>query len=153
MQANRALGDGQSQSDATGLATTVLREAGDDRGWRRVCAEMERKTWEGRSWIVRRLSRLLGWTIGYGYFSMRALWWLSALVILGSLVYQRGYEAGSIVPTSKDAYDSFAAHKPLPGYYEAFYAFPYSLENSFPLVKFGVQDKWAPRPDEQGSTR
>src|SRR5438445_2015933 len=131
----------------------VLKEAGDDRGWRQVCAEMERRTWERRSWIVRPVSYLLRGTIGYGYSSMRALWWLLALVIVGSVVCWRGYEAGSIVPTSKDAYDSFAAHKTLPAYYDAFHALPYSLENSFPLIKFGVQDKWAPGPDVQGTIR
>ena len=131
----------------------VLKEAGDDRGWRRVCAEMERRTWQGKSWTVRPASWFLRGTIGYGYFSIRALWWLLALVIVGSLVYQRGYEAGSIVPTSKDAYyDISVAHKGLPGYYEAFRALPYSLENSFPLVKLGVQDKWGPGPDEQANT-
>ena len=87
--------------------------------------------------------------IGFGYFSIRALWWLLALVIVGSLVYGRGYEAGSIVPTEKDAYEIFTAYKRLPGYYVPFQALPYSLENSFPLVRFGVQDKWAPGPDVQ----
>jgi sRNA-binding regulator protein Hfq len=128
----------------------VLKEEGDDRGWRRVSAEMERKTWEGRRWIFRPLSCLLRGTVGYGYFSMRALWWLLALVIVGLVVYGRGYEAGSIVPTQKDAYDSFATNKRLPGYYEAFHALRYSLENSFPLIKLGVQDKWAPGPEKQG---
>jgi len=96
------------------------------------------------------LSRF-GINVGYGYFSMRALWWLLALVIVGSLIYWRGYKAGSIVPTGNDAYDSFVTNKTLPGNYEAFHALPYSLENSFPLVKFSIQDKWAPGPDEQGA--
>ena len=47
-------------------------------------------------------------------------------------------------------YDSFATCKGPPGHYQAFYALAYSLENSFPLVKLGVQDKWAPGPDVQG---
>jgi hypothetical protein len=130
----------------------VLREAGDDRGWRRVCAEMERRTWARRSWIFRPVSWLLQGTIGYGYFSMRALWWLVAVVIVGSLVYSRGYKAGSMVPTDKDAYNIFVTNGTLPGNYEAFYPIPYSLENSFPLVKLGVQDRWIPKPDPQGAT-
>jgi hypothetical protein len=131
----------------------VLREAGDDRGWRRVCAEMEQKTWAGRGWIVRGLTwLLLGRTIGYGYFPARALRLLLLLVIVGSLVYWRGYAAGNIVPTSKDAYESFLLHKDPPPYYEAFHSLPYSLENSFPLVKLGVQDKWAPNANGRGLT-
>ena len=74
------------------------------------------------------------------------------MVIVGSVVYERGYEAGSIVPTEKDAYESFAKYKRVPEHYEPFHALPYSLENSFPLVRLGVQDKWAPASDVQGST-
>jgi hypothetical protein len=130
----------------------VLREAGDDRGWRWVCAEMEKRTWEGESWTYRPVSWLLRGTIGYGYFSMRALWWLLAVVTVGSLLYSRGYKAGSMVPTDKEAYNTFVTNGTLPGNYEAFYAIPYSLESSFPLVRFGVQDRWEPKPDSQAAT-
>jgi len=129
----------------------VLKESGDELGWRRVCAEMERRTWAGRSWIFSPASWLLQGTIGYGYFSMRALRLLLALVIVGSLVYWQGDEVGTIIPTNKDAYESFVANKKLPGYYESFHALLYSMETSFPLVKFGVQDKWALGPNEQRS--
>jgi hypothetical protein len=54
-----------------------------------------------------------------------------------------------MVPTDKDAYDSFSAHRDVPAYYEGFHALPYSLENTFPVVKLGVQDKWTPTSDEQ----
>jgi len=97
-----------------------------------------------RGWLVRPVSSLLRLTIGYGYFPMRALWWLLALVVVGAFVYSRGYDAGSIVPTQKDAYDSFVGYQRLPGHYQAFHALPYSLENSFPLVKLGIQEKWMP---------
>ena len=73
---------------------------------------------------------------------MRALWWLLALVVAGSAVYRVGYEAGNIVPVDKEAYKSYVEHNELPGNYPAFYALPYSLENSFPVVKLGVQDMW-----------
>lgn len=130
----------------------ILKEAGDDQGSRRVCVEMERRAWKARGWVVQPISYVLEGTIGYGYFSIRALWWLLALVILGSVVYWRGDEARNMVPTEKDAYDSFVTPKGLPAYYEPFHALPYSLENSFPVVKLGVQEKWVPRSDEQGIT-
>jgi len=110
---------------------------------------MERKTWAERSWIFRPASGLLRGTIGYGYFSIRALWWLLLLVITGWFIYGRGYTAGNIVPTNKDVYDRFVSNEELPGFYEPFHALPYSLENSFPMVKFGLQDKWTPRIDAQ----
>jgi len=127
----------------------VLREAGDDHGSRKVSSVMERRTWEGRSLLLRPVSLMLRITIGYGYFSLRAIWCLLALVVLGVFVYERGYWVSSMVPTEKTAYDAFLARKPLPGNYESFHALPYSLENSFPLVKLGLQDKWAPKQDEQ----
>ena len=43
-------------------------------------------------------------------------------VFAGSLVYGRGYDAGSIVLTEKDAYEIFTAYKGLPGYYVPFQA-------------------------------
>lgn len=131
----------------------VLKEAGDDKGWRRVCAEMEARIWGKRSWVFQPWGYLLRGTISYGYSSLRALWLLLALVIVGWVVYAQGYEAGLIVPTGKDAYDSITSYGVLPGYYEDFHALPYSLENSFPLVRFGVQDKWVPARDERAAAR
>jgi len=104
----------------------------------------------GRTKLVfRPASWLLRGTIGYGYFSPRALWWLLLLVITGWFIYGRGYTAGNIVPTDKDVYNLFVPNHDLPGFYEPFHALPYSLENSFPMVKFGVQDKWTPKTDVQ----
>jgi hypothetical protein len=123
----------------------VLRGAGDDRGGRQVAAEMEKRAWQGRAWPLRLIGYLLQATIGYGYFSTRAIWWLLGLVIVGSLIYDLGYEEGGIVPTDRNAYESFVVYKQVPGHYEAFHSLPYSLENSFPFVKLGIQDKWAPR--------
>ena len=129
----------------------VLRDAGDERGWRQVCAEMERKTWDRRKWYFRPASYLLRATIGFGYYSLRALWWLLGLVLIGSLWYALGYKTGSIVPTERAAYESVAGCRGRPAYYDAFHPVPYSLENSFPLVKLGVQDKWAPGQSAQCS--
>jgi len=125
------------------LAKT-LRDTGDDKGSRRVLAEMERMTWAKKMPYERRIGHLLQLTIGYGYLPLRALVWLLVLVIIGISVYWGGYLAGSIVPTDKNAYDSVISCKGLPGNYQTFHALPYSLENSFPLVKLGMEDKWTP---------
>jgi hypothetical protein len=132
----------------------VLKESGDNRGWRLVSAKMERKTWAAKSWpwVTRPTSWLLRNTIAYGYFPGRALWWLLALVLAGSTLYQLGYATGSMVPIDKDAYASFVAHQQLPGNDPAFYAIPYSLENTFPLVKLGIEDGWAPGTGGRGAT-
>ncbi|MGD0737867.1 MAG: hypothetical protein ABR976_22260 [Terracidiphilus sp.] len=122
----------------------VLKESGDNRGWRLVSARMERRTWAAkpRPWVSRPTSWVLRNTIAYGYFPGRALWWLLALVFAGSALYHLGYKAGSMVPIDKDAYASLVDHQQLPGNYPRFHAIPYSLENSFPLLKLGVEDSW-----------
>ncbi len=116
-------------------------------GARRVLSKMQRTAWEQRRWPVRPISHLLRFTIGYGYFPLRAVWLLLVLVFIGSSVYWVAYNMGSIVPIQKEPYASFEAHCYPTTEYERFHTIPYSFENSFPLVKLGVQDKWAPAPE------
>lgn len=125
----------------------VLYEGGDDVGSRRVASKMEAKAWAERRALIRHMGRVLQFTIGHGYFPLRAVWLLMALVIVGSLTYSLGYRSGSVVPTQKDAYVVFESGCFPPPEYERFHPLPYSLENSFPLVKLGIQEKWAPAPD------
>jgi len=121
-----------------------LLESGDERGWRCVCVEMERRSWTRRGRSGLPASLLLRYTIGYGYFPLRALGWLLALVVLGWGVYRYGYESGLMVPSDAAAYAEYVAQRRVPGYYEPFHPVLYSLENAFPLVKLGVEDKWKP---------
>ncbi len=124
----------------------VLREDGDEDGRRRVLVEMERRQ-RAPSWTGQPLSWLLRWTIGYGHYPGRALWWLLGLVLAGFLLFSGGYFAGSVTPTDKDAYACFKKGGQLPPHYETFHASIYSLENSFPFVKLGQADRWQPDPD------
>ena len=126
---------------------SILGNAGDDLGARRVLSEMEHTAWEQRGRPVRLISHLLRFTIGYGYFPLRAIWLLLALVVIGSGVYWMSYRMGSIVPIQKESFTFYEAHCYTPNEYERFHTIPYSLENSFPLVKLGLQDKWAPAPE------
>jgi hypothetical protein len=123
---------------------SILGDAGDDLGARRVLSKMQRTAWEQSRWPIRTISHLLRFTIGYGYFPLRAVWLLLALVFIGSSVYWVAYNMGSIVPIQKEAYASFEAHCSPTTEYEHFHTIAYSLENSFPLIKLGVQDKWGP---------
>ncbi len=129
----------------------VLRGTGDDRGARHVLYEMEhrRRAREGRGWPTHVWGFVLRCTIGYGYYPGRALWGLVALTALSGMLFWRGYAAGTIAPTDKDAYQSFAASGQLPAHYENFSPFVYSLENSFPLVKLGQAERWQPDPNPQ----
>ena len=124
----------------------VLRDTGDEQGARNVLHEMERhrRQQQDRGPFVRIWGWLLRWTIGYGYYPLRAFGWLVALVILGYILY--GSRAGVVVPTEKEAYETFRCEGKPPAHYEDFSPFIYSVENSLPLVKLGQADKWQPDP-------
>jgi hypothetical protein len=131
----------------------VLRESGDESGARKVLFKMEcrRRQVEDRSWY----SRLWGWllkrTIGYGFYSWRALGWLVLLTALGWGLFRHGYFSGAMAPADKEAYYFFRDHGRAPDHYQRFTASMYSLENSLPFVNLGQKDRWAPDPSPQGS--
>jgi hypothetical protein len=126
----------------------VLRETGDDQGARRVLHEMERVRRQQRAPgpFVRIWGWLLRWTIGYGYYPLRAFVWLLGLAILGTFLFNYGSRAGVLVPTGKEAYQTYRCERKPPANYEDFSPFIYSVENSLPFVKLGNADKWQPDP-------
>jgi hypothetical protein len=145
----------------------VLKEAGDDDGWRRVCIEMERRSWEVRrrrltgkspndsaKELLRSLAAafagfFLEVTIGYGYKSMRAIYGFLVVSLISASFYYAGFQVGSMLPTDKQNYVTFSENRSsLPGY-QRFHVLAYSIETAFPLVKLGIQDKWEPSPDIQ----
>jgi hypothetical protein len=130
----------------------VLREAGDDAGARRVLVAMEDRQWEVKEdhqWTDPFLRWPLRATVGYGYHPLWAFWEVVGLSALGWIIYRRGYLAGNVVPTDRDAYQSFKADGQPPAHYNAFAPLIYSLENSLPLVKLGQADHWQPDPKLQ----
>jgi len=130
----------------------VLREAGDDDGARRVLIAMEDRQWktkDGRHWIDSLQRWPLRVTVGYGYRPLWAFWEVVGLSALGWIIYRRSYLAGNMVPTDKDAYESFKSEGHPPTHYSAFAPLAYSVENSLPLVKLGQADQWQPDPNPQ----
>jgi len=127
----------------------VLSEAGDDDGARRVLIEMEDQRWNSKQdhrWTDPLQRWPLKVTVGYGYRPLWAFWEVLGLSALGWIVYRRSYLAGSMVPTDKDANQSFKSDGQSPTHYSAFVPLVYSVENSLPLVKLGQVDKWQPDP-------
>jgi hypothetical protein len=130
----------------------VLRNNGDDAGARRVLSEMERLRRKNESATRNRLVRLwastwggiLRVTIGYGFHPARSLIWLVGLTVLGAVLFRAGYAAGSIAPSDKDAYLEFTIIGSPPPQYEPFNSFIYSLENSFPPIRFSQAEHWQP---------
>jgi len=89
---------------------------------------------------------LLRSSIGYGYRPENAIWGLGILTAVGSLVYWRAYRMALMVPTNRDAFQTFTAEGRNPEHYPTLSPLIYSLENTFPLVKLGQTDHWQPRP-------
>jgi sRNA-binding regulator protein Hfq len=133
----------------------VLRETGDDSGARKVLFEMERgrRQVEDRRWYARLWGWVLKSTIGYGFYSWRALGWLVLLTALGWGLFRYGYLSGAMAPTDKGAYCFFRTQGRPPDYYQRFTASVYSLENSLPFVSLGQKDQWTPDPNPRASRR
>jgi hypothetical protein len=94
--------------------------------------------------------RLLRSSIGYGYRPENAIWGLGIVTAVGWLVYWRSYRMALIVPTDREAYQTFAAEGRCPEHHPTLSPFIYSLENTFPLVKLGQTEHWQPRPSRSG---
>jgi len=131
----------------------VLREEGDEGGAVTVLQEMERlrRKEEDHTAAARLESWILKESIGYGYNPGRAVWGIAGLSALAWIIYRRSYLAGSIVPTDKDAYQSFKRDGRPPADYEVFAPLIYSAENSLPLIRLGQADKWHPAPSSESA--
>lgn len=133
----------------------VMRNAGVDRGERRVLFTMEDRLWkEERSPVTTLFRWPVRWVVGYGYYPLRALAGLAILVLLGWGVFAAARSASAMAPRDEQAYDTFKSKGSAPAHYEPLSPFVYSLENSLPLVKLGQIDRWGPdptpKPDSSG---
>jgi hypothetical protein len=113
--------------------------------------ERRRRQEEDRSWYARLWGWLLKWTIGYGFYSWRAIIRLAILTIVGWGLFWLGYSSEAVTPTDKDAYCFFRTQGRAPDYYQRFTASVYSLENSLPFVNLDQKDHWTPDSNPQGS--
>lgn len=127
---------------------SVMKDYGNEKDSREVLYRMEclSEAQENPSAVDSVWNWALKYVVGYGYYPFRALWWFLGLVLVGFLLFRAGFYAGSVVPSEKDAYTRFTQERTLPGHYERFHAFIYSVENSFPLLKLGQEDLWQPDP-------
>jgi hypothetical protein len=124
---------------------SVLRANGDDRGARRVLTAMENDRWRnGKEGNFERLWMLVLWVaVGYGYALWHALLIIGGFVILGWVLFSRGYRRGLIIPTH-------AADELL---YQPFNAFIYSLETFLPIVDLYQSKHWLPEAGRSTSAR
>jgi hypothetical protein len=122
----------------------VLKEAGDAEAAPLVLFQMEHRhrRSEDKGILRKAKSWILRWSIGYGQIPMRALWWLLALVIIGSGVYGFAYLGGIMSPSDKDAYAEFKKKGYPPDSCPPFNPLVYSAEHSFPVINLELKDRW-----------
>jgi hypothetical protein len=109
---------------------SVYRQEGRDSDARHVAYEREfRRRGQlrlpGKAWNL-----FLQGTVGYGYKPLRALGWLAALVLVGTLAFSSFHSDGQLVPIE--------SHHP------PFVASIYTLDRLIPVVSFGLRDAFAP---------
>jgi hypothetical protein len=122
------------------LAKT-FRDAGEEDSAKSILIGMEDARWQyGKLDLWERCWNWTTWlTIGYGYSPGRALIFIIAFVILGTVVFWWGHKIGAITPTDNDELS----------HCQPFNCFVYSLETFLPLVELGQAKHW--RPDSQDS--
>jgi len=87
-------------------------------------------------------NRFLWFTTNYGYAPFRAIIWLLLLTFLvGPLGFSRADRAGLVVPKNDNAYQQYVTKASLPGGYEPFNPWHYSLD-LLPPLDLGQKSGW-----------
>jgi len=93
-----------------------------------------------------------GRIIGYGYRPLRPFLMSVGMIVLGAILFWRGYSSAIIAPTRDSAYEKQDAtaetvatsRRPIADSYPRFSAVVYSLESFTPLLKLDQSSNWAP---------
>jgi sRNA-binding regulator protein Hfq len=119
----------------------LLRAKGNEDGAKRTIFELRRAQ-------ARTSNKLLQvWKIGFARLQQQLLWVLAPIVLIttaATCLFWLAGVRGAMAPTSKEAYLAWSTGSGMDAAYPRFNPFIYSLENDLPLVKFGLDDKWAP---------
>ncbi len=128
----------------------LFKEKGQDGDSRRVLLSYRLMQARAGKWYM--------WPIHvpFGFLSWEPLLILLPFVLFffwGANTYQRAWDQGQISPTASDAFIQKPAGASPTQASQYAHAYPvfnpwiYTLENELPLVKFGMDDKWAPDPN------
>jgi hypothetical protein len=88
-----------------------------------------------------------GKVIGYGYRPWRAFWISVALIVIGCLLFNSGYNSKIVTPTEEKAFVVYAEKNGKGDHserYPVFNPFIYSVETFVPLLKLGISQYWMP---------
>ena len=137
------------QADTYVQLADVLRKSGHEETATRVLIEKNRE--RRRKAEIGHWSRfglfLYGLTTSYGYRPSRTLWFITAFIVLGTLVFRAGFAANVMVATNiaehlvTGAHDHARVSKdhPKPS------AFVYSLDSFIPLLDLRHAKYWQPK--------
>jgi sRNA-binding regulator protein Hfq len=131
----------QSEPQPWMQLAALLRVKDDENGAKRVIFELRRAQARSNSKAMR------VWKTTFSQLRQWPIWILLPIfltTVLSTSLYWFAANDGAMAPTSKEAYTEWAAGQRIDAAYPRFNPFLYSLENDLPLVKFGVDDKWAP---------
>ncbi|MBI4337235.1 MAG: hypothetical protein HY683_05350, partial [Chloroflexi bacterium] len=92
--------------------------------------------------------RFLGFTVGHGYRSERALWGLGGFFAVGALLFWWADLSSLMAPSAAAvlASDSYKATGVAPRDYPAFHAWAYALDTLLPIIDLHQKAFWEPRP-------
>jgi hypothetical protein len=119
----------------------LLSAKGDNDGAKRIIFELRRSQANPSNRSTR------AWRIGFAKLQQQPFWVLAPIVLTTSLatcLFWLASVRGAMAPTSKEAYIAWSTGSRVDAAYPRFNPFIYSLENDLPLVRFGLDDKWAP---------
>jgi len=109
------------------------------------------KSYTGKGLSIWRLTQLyiMKYVLDYGYRPWRSVYFIIGFILMGTLIFRLGYQAGYITPSSADVLLSseYRERNTLPSDYPVFNAFFYSLDTFLPLVSMHIEEYWAPSKD------
>ncbi len=121
----------------------VLRESGDEQGAREVLIAKNQERAMRMSGLGCVLYWLYGKATGYGYRPWNVLWVLGWMVILGWVLFKKGFRGNVMACTRKDPAD----YCPTPC------ALVYSIESLIPLVNLRHAEYWMPDDGKRSQIR
>lgn len=119
----------------------VLKAKGDNDGAKHIIFELRRAQAKSNNKVMR------AWKVAFARLQQQPLLILVPIILTTSLatcLFSFAGMQGAMAPTSKEAYVAWSTGSRVDAAYPRFNPFIYSLENNLPLVRFGLDDKWAP---------
>jgi len=111
-----------------------------------IAKEEDRRRFTEISLLGKLWHGVLGVSIGHGYRPARALWFIVAIILLGSFLFGAGFRGELLTPTKKEAYVSVEGgeDRRVSEEYPKFHAVMYSLDVLVPLVDLHQASYWLP---------